>query len=556
MKNVSITRKLTLVLAASGVITLGASLGLSYLLRVSSADSSGLAATARAQSQASFEMLDLLVKVQGVTQRMVQESDPDAIETLMHKNESMVTQARAKIREVAQDDASISTSFEQLLHANEEVTDLLLHAHNAESHQAIIEKSSPAFERLLGANSKYQDKMRQNLDRRAEAAAAHTRHLEIVVYLLVGLSTLLLCLFGLALVRAVSTSLQRLINMVREIAEGDGDLTKRLVVASGDELGELASWFNNFLNKLQQVVSEVAQHAEQVAVASEQLSASTASQAQTNESQTEQAAHIATSVQQMSRTAVQVSENCNRAAEASGRAAATARGGGAIVEQTLTKMRAIVEAVNGTETKMRELAKSSNQIANVARVISDIADQTNLLALNAAIEAARAGEHGRGFAVVADEVRKLAQNTTVATKEIAQMIEAIQNETRTVVQGMNIGSQQVEEGVTTTARAGDSLRQIIQMSEEVGEMITQIATSGREQSSATQDVNRNMDQIAKLVKESAGGAQQSAKACQDLSKLALDLQRLVRQFNIDSTPLRAGMPEPTTLRHRAACAGR
>src|SRR6266496_2306870 len=129
MKNVSITRKLTLVLAASGVITLGASLGLSYLLRVSSADSSGLAATARAQSQASFEMLDLLVKVQGVTQRMVQESDPDAIETLMHKNESMVTQARAKIREVAQDDASISTSFEQLLHANEEVTDLLLHAH-------------------------------------------------------------------------------------------------------------------------------------------------------------------------------------------------------------------------------------------------------------------------------------------------------------------------------------------------------------------------------------------------------------------------------------------
>ncbi len=182
---------------------------------------------------------------------------------------------------------------------------------------------------------------------------------------------------------------------------------------------------------------------------------------------------------------------------------------------------------------MEELGKSSDQIGRIIAVIDDIADQTNLLALNAAIEAARAGEQGRGFAVVADEVRKLAERTTTATKEIAQMIKNIQDETRAAVTAMEAGSRQVEEGVKSTAQAGDSLKEIIQMAEEVGEMITHIATAATEQSAASEEVNQNMDQITKLVKESAVGAQQSAKACQDLSGLALDLQKMVESFDLD-----------------------
>jgi methyl-accepting chemotaxis protein len=182
---------------------------------------------------------------------------------------------------------------------------------------------------------------------------------------------------------------------------------------------------------------------------------------------------------------------------------------------------------------MEELGKSSDQIGRIAGVIDDIADQTNLLALNAAIEAARAGEQGRGFAVVADEVRKLAERTTTATKEIAQMIKNIQEETRTAVTAMEAGTKQVEDGVQSTSQAGDSLKQIIHMSEQVGEMITHIATAATEQSSAGEEVNNNMEQIAKLVRESAEGAQQSAKACQDLSGLALDLQNLVTKFKLD-----------------------
>jgi methyl-accepting chemotaxis protein len=333
--------------------------------------------------------------------------------------------------------------------------------------------------------------------------------------------------------RGMTRAAGNMVEMIQQIAD------KNLVIAdmdvtSTDELGQAGIALNAMKNNLRELVHSIARTAEHVASASEEISSSATQQAQSAETQKGQATQVAVAMQEMSSTVREVSENSNSASEASRQAAETARQGGMIVEDSLAKMQAIAESVSATAEKVEELGKSSDQIGRIIGVIDDIADQTNLLALNAAIEAARAGEQGRGFAVVADEVRKLAERTTSATKEVAQMVQNIQNGTRTAVAAMHEGTQQVQEGVETTAKAGDSLKQIIRMSEQVGEMVSHIATAATEQSSATEQVNLNVEQITRLVTEAAAGAQQSAQACQDLSGLALDLQKMVSNFRLES----------------------
>jgi methyl-accepting chemotaxis protein len=543
MRKAGIARRMTLVLAASIAVSLGASLSLSYLLRVSSASARRLAATSRSKSQLSTELLDVVVRLQSGTQKMVQSRDPDAIEALMQQNDVLVKQASSKVQETAEDNGRIVSAFGALVQANEEVKDLLLHAHNAESQQAIVEKSNPAFAALLAAMTKYQDEVAQSLDQEAARTASRSAHLETTVYVLVTCSVVLLILYALALVRTVSQSLRRVIVMVRDVAEGEGDLTKRLEIASQDELGELASWFNRFMDKLHALVSQVAGSAEHMASASEEIAATTASMAMGAETQKDQVHQIATAMQEMSATVHEVSENSTQAAEFARQAAETACEGGSMVEDNVTRMRAIAESVRETGQKVHELGNRSDQIGRIVTVIDDIADQTNLLALNAAIEAARAGEQGRGFAVVADEVRKLAERTTKATREIAEMIEKVQGETRSAVRQMESGTQQVEQGVEATGRAGDSLRRIIEQAERVGNVISQIATAATEQSSTTDQVNSSMDQINRLVAESADGARQSAQACEQLSGLACELSNIVSRFQLEGQPQPAPGPK-------------
>ena len=534
MMHQGIARRITFLVAASAAITVGAVLGLSYLLHVSGSSSQIAAEATRTQTQSLFELLDIAVRVQGITQKLVQETDPDAMESLIKQNQSLVKDAQAKVEQAAAGDDGVKAAFSGLVRANEQVTNLVLQARNAESHQAIIEKSNPAFEALLKAINTYQNQAAKKLEDDAAAVGARTARLEFTIFATVIAGIVLLVVLGMVLVRSVSSALKSMNSMVRDLADGEGDLTKRLEIGSRDELGELATWFNTFMDKIHHIISEVAGTAGQVASASEELSSSATLQAQGAGTQKDQTVQVATAMQEMSSTVQQVSESCEKAAEASRKAAETARAGGVVVEQALTQMRSIAQSVGSTAKEMEELGKSSDQIGRIAAVIDDIADQTNLLALNAAIEAARAGDQGRGFAVVADEVRKLAERTTTATKEIAKMIKTIQDGTSGAVKAMESGSRQVEEGVELTARAGESLQQIIRMSEEVGSMITHITTAATQQSGATIEINQNMDQIAQLVKESADASQQSAKACQDLSELALALQNMVGSFKLEA----------------------
>ncbi len=386
------------------------------------------------------------------------------------------------------------------------------------------------FDQLQARQAQVSDLIERSA-RESQAAAGQTSTTSQTAIQIICIVTLVvLAVSSFLIIRSITQPLEECVGLMDQIAQGD--LTKRLQVNRTDELGNLARAVNQMQDSLRVTIESVSATAERVATGSEEISSSATQQAQGAETQKDQAHQVATAMQEMAATVLQVTENSNKAAGAAQKAADTARDGGKIVEQTLLKMRAISNSVGETARKVQDLGESSNQIGEIIGVIDDIADQTNLLALNAAIEAARAGEQGRGFAVVADEVRKLAERTSKATKEIAQMIKSIQLETRSAVEAMQAGTRQVNEGVETTTAAGQSLAEIIRMAEQVGEMVTQIATASTQQSSAAEEVNESVEQIAKITLEATSGAKQSAKACQELSGLALDLQNLVGKFKV------------------------
>lgn len=303
---------------------------------------------------------------------------------------------------------------------------------------------------------------------------------------------------------------------------------------SMDEVGEAVAALNSMKNNLHNMVDGMAATAEHLASASQQISASANLQVSAAQSQNDRATQVATSMQEMATTVAQISDNTQGAAKGANKATQQAQSGGKIVEQAVLSMRNIADSARATAVKVTELGKNSSQIGEIVNVIEEIADQTNLLALNAAIEAARAGEQGRGFAVVADEVRKLAERTSKATQEIAARIHNTQTETELVVRAMDSSTKQVEEGVTATGQAGEALAQIVDMNNQLQDMINQIATATAEQSAATEETRSNISEIARLASESSHGAGESAKACEQLSELALDLEKMVGQFTLNS----------------------
>jgi methyl-accepting chemotaxis protein len=386
-------------------------------------------------------------------------------------------------------------------------------------------------------------------DQSRQSAEAAYRSSRLMVIVLLSVCVALGLGMTVGITKAIVTPVKQVVEVIESLAKGD--LTRQLALDTKDEMGDMARALNQAVMAMHSTIVSIEQNAQALATASEEISSSATQTASGADSQQQQATQVATAMQEMSATVLQVSENSNKAADAARDAANTARDGGQIVDEALASMRSIAESVGNTAKKIEELGKSSKQIGEIVGVINDIADQTNLLALNAAIEAARAGEQGRGFAVVADEVRKLAERTTKATKEIAQMIQNIQVETEHAVETMEQGTKQVEKGVETTSKAGSSLHEIIKSSEQVGEMITHIATAATEQSSATEQVNGNVEQIAKITRESAAGAQQSAKACQELSGLAMDLQALVAKFKVEKEAAQAKQQRPSSKPRRS-----
>lgn len=337
---------------------------------------------------------------------------------------------------------------------------------------------------------------------------------------------------GFLLTRSIVGPLVRMRTMIQDIAQGEGDLTKRLDDSSKDELGEVSHWFNLFIEKLHGIISLISSTSTQVAAASNQLNSTSEHIATGAEEVAAQAGTVATAGEEMSATSGDIAQNCQMAAEGAQRASQAASDGASVVERTVAVMGQIAAKVQESAKTVESLGERSDQIGAIIGTIEDIADQTNLLALNAAIEAARAGEQGRGFAVVADEVRALAERTTRATKEIGEMIKAIQKETKGAVSAMEQGVQQVENGTIEAAKSGQALQDILAQVNDVAMQVNQIATAAEEQTATTSEISSNMQQITQVVQQTSQGAHESATAAAQLNGNAEELQRLVRQFKL------------------------
>jgi methyl-accepting chemotaxis protein len=333
--------------------------------------------------------------------------------------------------------------------------------------------------------------------------------------------------------RLLGCPLNNLIDMIREVATGDGDLTKRLNLSRKDEIGKLGHWFDLFLGNLHSIMSQVRDTTQVVASASTEIAASAEEMAvglQTQERQTQQ---VAAAVEQMSQSVSEVAAKSVDATAAAEESQHLAERGGGIVSGTVSTMQGIESDVNESAQMVNSLGKRSETIGEIIGVINDIADQTNLLALNAAIEAARAGEHGRGFAVVADEVRKLAERTQQATEEVSQSIRGIQSETQEAVRRIESSTGRVSKGVELASEAGSALRTIVLSSQSLQGMVQGIAAAANQQSAASSEIARAVEGISEVTRQSSDGASQAAQAAGDLAHQSERLQSLVSRFKLE-----------------------
>ncbi len=351
---------------------------------------------------------------------------------------------------------------------------------------------------------------------------------------------------GVIIGRSLIKPVHKLVDAMEDIAHGEGDLTKRVAVSSSDEVGKLGSAFNMFIEKIAKTIQRVDVAAGKLASTSATLAASSQQVSAGLTSQSQQVTQVAAAVEEMSASINEVASKTSETSRAATDAGTIAEAGGNVVAQTVLDIQLISEAVNTSAQLVTQLGQRGDQIGQIIKVINDIAEQTNLLALNAAIEAARAGEHGRGFAVVADEVRKLADRTTKATEEIGVSIKAIQSETVQAVEKMTVGTAQVDRGVQRATEAGTNLTKIVENSRNVASMVQTIAAAAEEQGAVSTEISKSIESISSTTIQAAEGGRIAADAAQQVAAFSEELRSLVGAFKIEHSDGSSGKAHTPT----------
>ena len=396
-----------------------------------------------------------------------------------------------------------------------------------------------------GAASDGFDTVRDTLDLLGEYANKEAREKtqEVTTTASATLSTVMvvtgfglaLCLIFVVVVPAwVSRALNQVVDRINHIADGDGDLTVRLPDENRDEFGRLGGAFNRFIGKLEALIKDVALSSEKIAATVDEVAQVASQTSQSIQRQQMETDQISTAVHELSMTSQEVAQNASEAARATRDADAQAGEGQEYVEQTVRGIYELAENVEAANVIMEQLGSDSENIGKVLDVINGIAEQTNLLALNAAIEAARAGEHGRGFAVVADEVRTLAHRTQKSTHDIQNMIERLQSGARDAVVAMELGRKLAHDSTEQSQKTQDALQAVTGAIASIADMNSQIANAAQAESVVAEEVNVNVSTVSTIAQENADGALHTERSSEEMARLAADLQALISRFKVSA----------------------
>lgn len=397
--------------------------------------------------------------------------------------------------------------------------------------QAVNTEVSPIGVKLEAALKARADYNRQLASEQANVSTLTARNTQIVSAAIGLASIALVIVLGVFLVRGINGSLRNMEHVITRI-EGDLDFTLRADAGKKDELGKMAGLLNRLLETLQGNLKTITQSASQVAGASAQMAQTSDQVAAASQQQSAAASSMAATVEEMTVSINHVGDRATEANHLSDESGKLATSGEKVISQTVLDIKDIAETVSKTALCIRELETQGGKISAVVAVIKEVADQTNLLALNAAIEAARAGEQGRGFAVVADEVRKLAERTAASTQEIASTISTMQSTASNAVQGMQEAVEKVSQGVERAHHANDAIAKISVGSRQAVGMVSEITNAIREQGAATNNIAVQVEKIAQMAEESSAASAESARAARDLDLLAEGMQRIVASYRL------------------------